>query len=188
MRLAIRLSGAGGQGIALAGLILAEAAVVAGRHVACTQAYGPESRGGASRSDVMISDGPIWFPAARRLDVLVALTQEACTRSWGTLVSTGVAVVDRGRVTPPSGPAECHALPIVETARTVTGSTLAANIVALGVVCGLTDVVPFAALEETVARRVPASSRAANLRALQAGQSLGDQARAASAAPGGSLR
>ncbi len=91
MSLAIRLGGAGGQGIVLAGLVLAEAAALAGRRVACTQAYGPESRGGASRSDVIISDAPIAFPTARRLDLLVALTQEACERFWAALAPAGIA-------------------------------------------------------------------------------------------------
>ncbi len=186
MSLAIRLGGAGGQGIVLAGLVLAEAAALAGRRVACTQAYGPESRGGASRSDVIISDAPIAFPTARRLDLLVALTQEACERFWAALAPAGVAVVDGGRVTAPSsGCAECHALPIVETARTVAGSPMSANVVALGIICGLTDVVPFAALEEAVVRRVPPSSRSLNLVALGAGQRLGLDARRVRAEAGG---
>ncbi|HYM91856.1 MAG TPA: 2-oxoacid:acceptor oxidoreductase family protein [bacterium] len=186
MTLAVRLGGAGGQGIVLAGLILAEAAALAGRRVVCTQAYGPESRGGASRSDVIISDQPIVFPMARRLDVLVALTQEACDRSWGALAPNGLAIIDAGRVTlPPRGPAECHALPVTGTARLVTGSTRSANIVALGAVCGLTGVVPRPALEEAVARRVPSASRGLNLAALGAGERLGVEARAAVAAGGG---
>ena len=184
MRLTIRLAGAGGQGIALAGLILAEAAALAGRHVACTQAYGPESRGGASRSDVIISDEPIAYPAARRIDVLVALTQVACERSWDALKPTGLAIVDGDRVKPPSGSVSCFALPIVETARVVTGSPMPANIVALGIVCGLTDAAPLAALEETVARRVPASSLALNLQALETGRQLGAARLATTAARG----
>lgn len=186
MKIAVRLGGAGGQGIVLAGLILADAAALAGRRVVCRQAYGPESRGGASRSDVLISDQPIAFPAARRLDVLVALTQEACERSWGLLASTGVAIVDAGRVAPPpSRPAECHVLPITATARTVAGSTQAANIVALGIVCHLTGVVPFEALEEVVARRVPPESRMLNLAALGAGHRLGTGAGRVQAGTGG---
>jgi 2-oxoglutarate ferredoxin oxidoreductase subunit gamma len=177
MSLAVRLSGAGGQGIVLAGLVLAEAAAASGLRVACTQAYGPESRGGASRSDVIVSDVPIAFPAASRLDVLVALTQEACNRFWDALASDGVAVVD-GRVRPPQGGgAACHALPIVETAQAITGSAVPANMVALGILCGLTGLVPFAALEEAAARRVPAATRAMNLAALDAGLRLGEAAR-----------
>ena len=173
MRLAIRFGGAGGQGIVLAGLILADAAVLAGRRVVATQAYGPESRGGASRSDVIISDDPIAFPVARRVDVLVALTQEACVRLWGALSPTGVAIVDADRVTlPRSDSVGRHALPIIETARIVTGSTLAANIVALGIVRGLTGAVPHPALVEAVSRRVPAALRALNLAALAAGERL----------------
>jgi 2-oxoglutarate ferredoxin oxidoreductase subunit gamma len=185
VKLAVRLGGAGGQGIVLAGLILAEAAALAGRRVICTQAYGPESRGGASRSDVIISDRPIAFPVARRLDVLVALTQEACERFWGALAPTGVAIVDAGRVRLPlPGPAERYPLPIAGTARMVTGSARSTNIVALGAVCGLTGVVPRSALEEIVARRVPPASRELNLAALRAGERLGVEAREADAVGG----
>ncbi len=186
MRLAIRLAGAGGQGIVLAGLILGEAAAAAGRRVACTQAYGPESRGGPCRSDVIISDAPIAFPTARRVDVLVALTQEACNRSWEALAPAGVAIVDRDRVRTAPGPVECHILPIIDTARTVAGSPMPANVVALGVVCGLTGAVPFEALRDAVARRVPAAARAVNLSALEAGRRLGAGARPIGAAAGGS--
>jgi 2-oxoglutarate ferredoxin oxidoreductase subunit gamma len=180
VRLAIRIGGAGGQGIVLAGLILAEAAVLAGRRVAATQAYGPESRGGASRSDVVISDQPVAFPVARRLDVLVALTQEACVRSLDALAPEGFAILDSGRVAPPGDcAAACYLVPISETARAASGSARAANVVALGAVRAMTGVVPYQTLRDAVARRVPAASLAANLAALEAGERLGEEIRAA---------
>lgn len=185
MRLAVRLGGAGGQGIVLAGLILAEAAALAGRRVAATQAYGPESRGGASRSDVIISDQPVTFPVARRLDVLVALTQEACQRSLAAVAPEGIAILDSGRVAPPgNGAVVCHLVPITETARAASGSVMTANVVALGIVRAVTGVVPYAALRDAVTRRVPAASLAINLAALEAGERLGDAIRAAPAAAG----
>src|SRR5690242_11574729 len=120
MRLALRLGGAGGHGIALAGLILAEAAVAAGRRVVCTQAHGPESRGGASRSDLIISDERVAFPVPRRLDVLAVLTREAWERSRHALAPEGVAIVDAGCV---AGEAAApYALPILEVARAIGGS------------------------------------------------------------------
>lgn len=173
MTLAIRLGGAGGQGIALAGLILAEAAVAAGRRVVCTQAHGPESRGGASRSDVIISDRRVAFPVPRQLDVLAALTQEAWDRSRRALVSSGMAIVDAGRVTVAADDAAAgYALPIIETARALTGSALGANMVMLGLVCELTAAVPPEILAEVAARRVPEFSRTLNLAAFDAGRKL----------------
>lgn len=186
MTLAVRFGGAGGQGVALAGVILAEAAVAAGRCVVCTQTHGPESRGGASRADVIISDRRVAFPVPRRLDVLAALTQQAWDRSKHALAPSGVAVVDSSRVTfaaddPPGG----RALPIVETARVVTGSAVSANMVMLGLICELTAVVPADLLEDVAARRVPASSRALNRAAFQAGRQLAAAPPAAGRAAGG---
>jgi 2-oxoglutarate ferredoxin oxidoreductase subunit gamma len=173
MTLAIRLGGAGGHGIALAGLILAEAAAAAGRRVVCTQAHGPESRGGASRSDVIISDHRVAFPVPRRLDVLAALTQEAWERSRRALVPAGAAIVDADRVTLTADDAATgRALPIIETARAITGSALGANMVVLGLVCDLTAAVPPEILEDVVARRVPEFSRTLNLAAFRAGRKL----------------
>lgn len=169
----MRLAGAGGQGVILAGVILAEAAILSGRNATQSQAYGPESRGGASRSDVVIADGEIGFPKAVGLDVLLALTQKACDEYWRDLRPSGLLVVDAKLVpNPPAGERTCRALPIVDTARSATGSNIGANMVGLGVLAGLTGLVPDGALERAVAARVPPRSREMNLRALAAGRQL----------------
>lgn len=171
-RVEIRLAGAGGQGIGLAGVILAEAAIMSGRNAAQSQAYGPESRGGASRSDVVIADGDIGFPQAQALDVLVALTQEASEQFSAELRPTGMLVVDDRRVPdPPPGSWACRALPIEATAK-ASGGAVTTNIVALGALVELTGVVEPEALERAVVARVPARSRDMNLRALEAGMRL----------------
>ncbi len=171
-RVEVRLAGAGGQGIGLAGLVLAEAAVLAGRNAAQSQAYGPESRGGASRSDVVIADGEVGFPAATRLDVLVALTQEACDRYRGDLRPGGLLVVDAGRVTvPPDLPVRVRSLPLVDAARRA-GDPLAANMVALGALAVLTGVVGSHDLERAIRARVAERHRDLDLRALVAGVEL----------------
>ncbi len=80
-RYEIRFSGAGGQGLILAGVIMAEAAsIYEGIQAVQSQSYGPEARGGASKSEVIISDGPIDYPKATIVDALLALTQEACDK------------------------------------------------------------------------------------------------------------
>ena len=171
-RVEIRLAGSGGQGIGLAGLLLAEAAVLSGRNAAQSQVYGPESRGGASRSDVVIAEGEIGFPKATRLDVLVALTQEASERYCGGLLRDGLLLIDEGRVPrPPVGGWRCRPLPIEATAKRV-GGAVATNMVALGALLELTRVVEPEALERAMAARVPARHRDLNLRALAAGREL----------------
>ncbi|MFL7791064.1 MAG: 2-oxoacid:acceptor oxidoreductase family protein, partial [Anaerolineae bacterium] len=86
----IRLAGTGGQGIILAGVLLAEAAVRDGMNVVQTQSYGPEARGGASRSEVIISDEEIDYPKVIEADMMLCLSQEACDRYSGRLRKNGM--------------------------------------------------------------------------------------------------
>jgi 2-oxoglutarate ferredoxin oxidoreductase subunit gamma len=175
----IRLGGAGGQGIVLAGLLLAEAAVAAGRNATHAQAYGPESRGGASKAEVIISDGPIDYPCADRVGVFLALTQEAYDRYSRQLEPGGLLIVDRDQVQVGAGnggvPGErvvCHALPIAATAVRVLGTAVGANLVALGALVGLSAAVPMEALERAVSARRPGGSTERALKALRAGLEL----------------
>ena len=94
-RFEVRLAGAGGQGLILAGLILAEAvAIYDGRNAVQTQSYGPEARGGASKSEVIISDGRIDYPKVMSADVLLAMSQEACDEYFFGLDPDGLLIVD----------------------------------------------------------------------------------------------
>ena len=80
-RVEVRLAGEGGQGMILAGIILAEAAAIYdGKNVVQTQSYGPEARGGASKAEVIIAEGEIDFPEVLSADVLMAMSQEACDK------------------------------------------------------------------------------------------------------------
>ncbi len=173
---AIRLSGEGGQGLVLAGIILAEAACLYdGRRAVQTQTYGPESRGGASKSEVIISDAEIDYPKAGDVDLFLALAQEAATKYGARVKPGGMAVLDAGRVlTPPEGPFSVYSLPIIETARERVGKVVVANIVALGVIVGLSRVVTREGLERAVLDRVPKGTEALNRRALEAGFDLAE--------------
>jgi 2-oxoglutarate ferredoxin oxidoreductase subunit gamma len=171
-RLEVRLAGSGGQGVVLAGVILAEAAAGSGLGVSQFQAYGPASRGGASWTDVIVARGPVRYPKPSALDVLVALTQEACDASLGQLRAGGLVLFDSGRVAPPQrGDIEPHALPFGLSAEQV-GSRQAANLVALGALVALTSAVGEDALEKAALAHVPERSREVNLRALRAGRLL----------------
>ena len=75
IRQELRLSGSGGQGLILAGIILAEAALHDGKNVVQSQSYGPEARGGASKAEVIISDDVINYPKVNKSVMLVSLTQ-----------------------------------------------------------------------------------------------------------------
>ena len=166
----IRIAGTGGQGVITAGRILAEAAIRCGHQATHSQVYGPQSRGGASRSDVVISTGDIGFPLTDRLDLLIVLSGEAYLRYLADLADDGRLIVDTGCVPGDGGDPENS--PIVDTAREVSGGLLATGVVALGVLRAATGIVEAEALRETVAAKVPPRHRRMNLEALDAGMSL----------------
>ena len=173
----IRLSGEGGQGLVLAGRILAEAAAIYDdKNATQSQSYGPEARGGASRSEVIISDEDIDYPKATRLDLLLALTQESCNKYAKDLKDTGVLLVDSGAVTRvPEGKFRIYKVPITDIARSQVGKAVVANIVALGIIARLSNIVSVAALESAVLARVPKGTEELNMKAFRTGMEVASQ-------------
>ncbi|MBI2874280.1 MAG: 2-oxoacid:acceptor oxidoreductase family protein, partial [Firmicutes bacterium] len=134
-RLEIRLSGSGGQGVITAGVILAEAAILDGKNAVQSQSYGPESRGGYSKCEVILSDGEIDYPKVSSPDVLLALTEEALAHYGKTVKTEGLLIADES-IGEPSGLQEgvrVLRVPILQTAREKVGREITANVVALGV-------------------------------------------------------
>jgi 2-oxoglutarate ferredoxin oxidoreductase subunit gamma len=171
-RMEVRLAGSGGQGLLLAGLVLAEAAgLYDGREVAMVQSYGPEARGGASKAEVIVSDNPIDYPLCTTVDLLLALNQEAAdTYTWDVDPSAWVVVdSDLVKHAPTS---RAVGLPFTATARDKLKKTMVANVVALGAISQLTGVVSLKALEKALLARVPAGTEALNKKALSLGAKL----------------
>jgi 2-oxoglutarate ferredoxin oxidoreductase subunit gamma len=168
-RYEVRLAGEGGQGMILAGVILAEAAAVYdGLNAVQTQSYGPEARGGASTKEVIIARGEVDYPNVMDADLLLCMSQEACDRFYEQVTENGLIVVDSTSVSRlPSHRAV--AVPISELAEQAVGRRIAASIVALGVISSLTGVVSRDALAKAVAGRVPAGTEEMNLKAMDAG-------------------
>jgi 2-oxoglutarate ferredoxin oxidoreductase subunit gamma len=174
-RYEIRLSGSGGQGLILAGIILAEAAGVYDRkYVAQSQSYGPEARGGASKAEVVISDEEIDYPMATRPDLLLAMNQSACDAYYYDLKPEGMLVVDSTLVTNPPT-TKAVRIPFTQLARQELGREVVANIVALGALATLTKVVSPEALETAVLSRVPPGTEELNRRALKLGSSKAEE-------------
>jgi len=173
-RYEIRLSGSGGQGLILAGIILAEAAAIYdGKNVIQSQSYGPEARGGASKSEVIISSGEIDYPKATKIDLLLALTQQACDKYHKDLKENGILVVDAHLVPhPPEGNFRTYVFPIVESAKNKVGKSFVANIVALGALVELTGVVSKEAIVKAVLAKVPKGTEELNRNALEIGFTL----------------
>ncbi|HVN97745.1 MAG TPA: 2-oxoacid:acceptor oxidoreductase family protein [Syntrophorhabdaceae bacterium] len=168
----IRLSGSGGQGIILMGIILAEAVgIYDGKYVAQTQSYGPEARGGSSKAEVVISDGEIDYPKALRLDLLLAMNQKACDDYYMDLKADGILIVDSTLVkqVPVS---KAYQIPFTRLAREKFKREMVANIVALGALSRLTPVVSMRAIESAVLARVPKGTEQLNRDALRTGMTI----------------
>jgi len=175
-RTEIRLAGEGGQGMILAGIILAEAAAIYdGKNAVQTQSYGPEARGGASKSEVVIASGEIDHPEVLAANAVVTLSQEAFKKFAPTVKPGGLLIVDEEKVNSASAP-QAIRLPINRLAFEATGRHITANTVALGVLVGLTGVVSRQALEKAVAGRAPRGTEEMNRKALEAGFAAAEKA------------
>lgn len=176
-RYEVRLSGAGGQGLLLIGKVLAEAAAVYdGKNATQSQSYGPEARGGASRSEVIISDDEIDYPKATEIDFLLALTQESCDKYTPDLKPGGILLVDTTFVSKvPEGQFKVYRAPVTEKAKEDLGSATVANVVALGMISALTTVVSSESIESAIVARVPKGTEDLNLRAFRLGRKLAEE-------------
>jgi 2-oxoglutarate ferredoxin oxidoreductase subunit gamma len=168
----IVITGFGGQGIILTGNILGKAATLFDRRQATlTQSYGPEARGGACSAQVIISNSDIAFPYVEVATVLVCLSQEGYEKNLGSLGSGGLLLWDSDLVAARSDRVG-YDIPASRFAEEL-GNTMMANIVMLGFLSALSDLVTFDALREAVAGSVPPRTKEKNLEALNRGRDYG---------------
>ena len=154
----IRFSGFGGQGIITAGYILGKAAALYdGRHVTLIKSYGPESRGGASSAQLIISDEEINYPRVTEPKLLVAMSQEAYTKYVDELAAGGLLLVDEDLVdlSHPRDDIRVCAIPATRIAETELGRKIVANIVMLGFVAANTHIVSVEGIREAVLSSIP---------------------------------
>lgn len=175
-RFEIRFSGAGGQGMILGAIIMAEAASIFGdKNATQSQSYGPEARGGSSKSDVVISEGVIDYPKATKLNVLLAMTQESADKYNKDLRPNGIIIVDEDHVDNiPETKARVVKMPIMRLARENVGKAVVANIVALGALTRLTGAVTEESMRQAVLSRVPKGTEEINMKALEIGMKAAD--------------
>ncbi len=168
-----RLSGSGGQGLILAAIILADAAAREGSYVVQTQSYGPEARGGASKAEVIIDDKEIEYPKVVNPDFVLTMSNKAYDKYATTYKEDGMLLVDSTFVkTIAPSDKKVVALPITKYAREDIGKEIVSNIVALGVINGLTKVIKNETLKNAILERTPAGTEELNVRAFQLGLSL----------------
>ena len=179
-RYQMRFAGSGGQGVILASVILAEAAVIAGLHTVQSQAYGPEARGGVSKAETILSRGQIWYSKVTHPDFLLALTQASLDAYTKTLAAGAVVMMDDS-LTLPEGLDERRviSIPVLRTAKEVVGKAFTANIVAVGAINAALRLFSDEDLLEAVRRHIPAGTEEINKKALDAGAALITPAQAA---------
>ncbi len=176
-RYEIRLSGSGGQGLILMGIILAEAiGIYEGKYVAQTQSYGPEARGGSSKAEVIVSEEEIDYPKAMKVDLLLAMNQKSCDEFYSDLKPGGLLVVDSTFVKQVPT-AKVFQIPFTRIAREKLKREMVANIVALGALTQLTPMVSPKSMEMAVLGRVPKGTEKLNRDALKAGMSAAKRAK-----------
>lgn len=170
----LRLSGTGGQGLILGGIILAEAALLDGKMAVQSQSYGPEARGGSSKSEVLISDKAIHYPKVTEPNLILAMSQEACKKYTTDLNEECILITDSLFVEqlPDKKVKKVYELPITQAAQEQLGKALFANIVALGAIVKLTAVVSVESLTKAVLSKVPRGTEALNEKAIKLGMEL----------------
>ena len=170
-RIEVRLTGFGGQGIVLAGIILARAAMYDGKEVAQNQSFGPEARGGACQSGVVICDEPILYPFADELDILVAMSQEALDKHINSLKKGGKLILDSDMISriPKKSGVEINKVTATSIAVDKLGKGILANIIMLGALSSLTNIVSKEAVKKAVKESVPEGTEEINLQALAEG-------------------
>lgn len=175
----IRISGFGGQGVILAGVLLGEAGVADGRYVAGSSSYGAQARGSGCKSEIVFSDGPVDYPHLTKADILIAMSQGTYDLYSGDVnPETGLILYDSSQIAAkPDLAAQQIGIPATDEALKELKSKQAANIVLLGAFQEITGLVSDEAMEKAVERHVGERFRSLNRDALQCGRKLGRKAR-----------
>ncbi len=169
----ILLTGAGGQGLILASIVLAEAAVNDNKNVVQTQSYGPEARGGASMAGVIIDFDTIEYPKVTKPTVLLCMNQASFNKYVPRVDVNCIVIVDSTFV---SGPFhedyKIRAYPITRTAKESLKREVVANMLALGVINAATNLVNRDIFRDSIFKMAPKGSGELNQEAFDLGYRL----------------
>lgn len=173
-RFEIRIAGFGGQGVLTIGRILGEAfSIYEGKNSANSQSYGPESRGGACKSEVVVSDGDIYYPNVRRPDILIALSQRALNTYLSALQEGGILLIDPTSVKDVPQPEKynIHEISAMELAHEIGGVKYQNSVVLGALLPLLGDFLKESSLRKAIADNVPPESVDINMKAFEKGLS-----------------
>ena len=169
-RFEIRVAGFGGQGVVTIGRVLGVAFTIhEGINSVNTHSYGPESRGGSCRSEVVVSQSEIHYPSVRKADILVALSQTALETYKRDLKENGILLIDPNSVKDVPDGMVCFEVPAMEIAHSV-GNVKYQNSVVLGALAGLLkSMIKKESLKSAVAENVPPKTVEKNIEAFEKG-------------------
>jgi 2-oxoglutarate ferredoxin oxidoreductase subunit gamma len=178
IRFEMRIAGFGGQGVVTIGRILGEAfAIYEGKNSVNTQSYGPEARGGACRSEVVVSDGEIHYPNVRKADLFIALSQVALDTYIADLKEGGILIVDPHSVkkVPDRTKYRVYEVPTMEIAHRIGGVKFQ-NSVALGALYPLiAHMIRESSLRQAISKNVPPKTVEINMKAFERGVHYGKE-------------
>lgn len=180
MRTEIRIAGFGGQGVIMGGIIIGKSAsLFDGLNAVQTQSYGPEARGGASRTEVVVSDEEIAYPKVQAPDILVAMSHEALIKYYDDLKDEGILIVDPDMVDESEisdfikeHNIDVYHAPATKTATDDIGLRIVANIVMIGAIVKATKIVSVEAAKKAILDSVPKGTEDKNIQAFDAGYNL----------------
>jgi len=174
-RVEVIIGGFGGQGTLLAGAILGKAAVFEGKKVVQTQSYGAEARGGAARSEVVISDEDIDYPMVMEADALIAMSQLALDRYIGRVKADGIVMIDEDLVKEIARKdVKIVKIPATKMASGELKVPIIANMIMMGALTALTGIVKPESLKKSIKISVPKGTKKINLEALNRGLKLAE--------------
>jgi len=170
----VRVSGFGGQGIILAGILLGQAGVIEGKYIAGSDSYGAQARGSGCKSEIVFSDGPIDFPHLITSDILIAMSQGAYQAYCRDVKEQGIIFYDQGLVTPqPELNVKQRGVAATEISIRKLKNKQVANIVLLGVLVETTKIVSPRSIQKAIIFHIGERFRTLNLKALRTGIELG---------------
>jgi 2-oxoglutarate ferredoxin oxidoreductase subunit gamma len=171
----IRFAGYGGQGIIRSGIIVGKAvSIYDSKFGTMSQSFGPEARGGACSSQLVVADSKVLYPYITVSDILVAMSQEGYEKFEPELGENGVLLMDEDLVKPKPrrGQIKVFAIPATRIAEQL-GRKIVANVVMLGFFTAVTDVVSYEAMKKTIPSTVPEKAVDLNLQAFDKGYEFG---------------
>lgn len=177
MKQEIRICGFGGQGVILSGFIIGKAACVfSNYHAVQSQSYGPEARGGAARSEVIVSDEKIGYPRPTGVDLFVAIAQEAFDTYRGDVREDTIIIIDPDLVPRHDIGRKLYKVRVQKIAEDL-GNKIVTNIAMVGAIAGIYDLIEKEAMLKAVIDSVPRKFVQLNKDAFEKGYEAGKNAR-----------